>query len=62
MYKRNFVQLIHFLEADLAIPTNNLLLALRHTEHTPNLLPMILWQYGFVTISELDQIFDWLIS
>jgi Protein of unknown function (DUF2949) len=62
MYKRNFVQLIRFLEADLAIPTKNLLLALRHTEQTPNLLPMILWQYGFVTISELDQIFDWLTS
>ncbi len=62
MYKRNFVQFIRFLEADLAIPTDNLLLALRHSEQTPNLLPMILWQYGLVTISELDQIFDWLTS
>jgi Protein of unknown function (DUF2949) len=62
MYKRNFVQFIRFLEADLAIPTDNLLLALRHSEQTPSILPMILWQYGLVTINELDQIFDWLIS
>jgi Protein of unknown function (DUF2949) len=60
MYKRSFVQFIRFLEEDLAIPTANLLLALRHSEQNPNLLPMILWQYGLVTISELDQIFDWL--
>jgi len=23
-------------------------------------LPMLLWQYGLVTIEQLDRIFDWL--
>jgi hypothetical protein len=23
-------------------------------------LPMILWQYGLVTLEQLDRIFDWL--
>jgi Protein of unknown function (DUF2949) len=51
---------IQFLQEELAIPTDDLQLALRHTEQTPSLLPMTLWQYGLVTLSQLDQIFDWL--
>jgi hypothetical protein len=35
-------------------------LAVRHQPDTPNLLPMILWQYGLVTLEQLDRIFDWL--
>jgi len=34
--------------------------ALRHPEQTPSLLPIILWQYGLVTLEQLDRIFDWL--
>jgi hypothetical protein len=26
----------------------------------PNLLPMVLYQYGLVTTQDLGQIFDWL--
>lgn len=59
---KNFTQLIHFLEADLEIPTDNLLLALRHPEINPNTLPMILWQYGLVQTYQLDRIFDWLLE
>lgn len=57
---KSFTQLIRFLEVDLAIPTDNLLLALKHPEVNPSTLPMILWQYGLVQINQLDQIFDWL--
>jgi hypothetical protein len=32
----------------------------RHQPAGLNLLPMILWQYGLVTLKQLDQIFDWL--
>jgi hypothetical protein len=35
-------------------------MALRQGDRTPHLLPMVLWQYGLVTLEQLDQIFDWL--
>jgi len=50
---------IRFLQDDLAIPVAAITLAWQHSE-SPNLLPMVLWQYGLVTLSQLDQIFDWL--
>ncbi len=42
------------------IPRDDIKLALKHTEQTPSLLPMILWQYGLVSLTQLDRIFDWL--
>lgn len=52
-------RLIRFLQEDLAIPTESIAIALRCREPL-SLLPMILWQYGLVTIEQLDKIFDWL--
>jgi Protein of unknown function (DUF2949) len=60
MEGNQLAQFIHFLQEELAIPTADLQLALRHPERTPSLLAMILWQYGLVTLSQLNQIFDWL--
>jgi hypothetical protein len=54
-----FPRFLRFLRQELAIPKADLRLALRHPEHTPDTLPMILWQYGLVTLSQLNQIFDW---
>lgn len=59
--KSTYLQkLISFLRDELAIPSASIELAVRHHPDTPNLLPMILWQYGLVTLEQLDQIFDWL--
>jgi hypothetical protein len=55
-------QLIEFLEQDLAIPADAIALGVRQSAMSPNLLPIILWQYGIVTTSQLDQIFAWLES
>lgn len=60
METTRMIELVSFLQKDLAIPASDLQLALRHPEQTPSSLPMILWQYGLVTLSQLDQIFDWL--
>ncbi len=57
---RGHSQLIRFLQEDLAISTASLAIALRHLEHDPGPLPMVLWQYGLVTLEQLDQIYDWL--
>ena len=48
-------QLIRFLEEDLSISTSSIAIALRHLENDPGPLPMILWQYGLVTIEQLEQ-------
>ena len=53
-------KIIYFLNDELAIPSASIDLAVRHHPDTPNLIPMILWQYGLVTLEQLDKIFDWL--
>lgn len=58
-------KLVHFLQTELAIPAEAIAIALRqtepgHTEPTPNLLPMVLWQYGLITLEQLDRIFEWM--
>lgn len=51
---------IRFLQEDLAVSASGIKIALRHRENDPGPLPMILWQYGLVTIEQLDKIYDWL--
>ena len=53
-------KLIRFLQEELAIPDASIALAQKQGERDPNLLPMILWQYGLVTLEQLDRVFDWL--
>lgn len=60
MESKKQVKFINFLLQELAIPAAAISLALRHVEQTPSLLPMVLWQYGLVTLTQLNQIFDWL--
>ena len=59
MQSQKTTRLIGFLQSELAIPADWIALAQRQGEE-PNLLPMVLWQYGLVTLSQLDQVFDWL--
>lgn len=53
-------QLINFLRGELAIPASDIAIALRRGDQEPTHLPMILWQYGIISLKQLDQIFDWL--
>jgi Protein of unknown function (DUF2949) len=53
---------IHFLQEELSLSTASISLALRHREQNPGPLPMILWQYGLVTLEQLDRIYNWLES
>lgn len=52
--------LIQFLRDELSISDAALDLAKRQHDVTTEQLPIILWQYGLVTIEELDRIFDWM--
>ncbi|HEY9618959.1 MAG TPA: DUF2949 domain-containing protein [Crinalium sp.] len=53
-------QFIKFLREELAIPAAAIAVALRHHDEAPSLLPMVLWQYGLITLEQLDRIFDWM--
>lgn len=53
---------IRFLRDELALSTDSIAIAERHYKRNPGHLPMILWQYGLVTLDQLDRIFDWLES
>jgi hypothetical protein len=50
--------LIQFLQQDLGVSVAQIELAQRHIQDTPDQLPMILWQYGLISLGQLDQIFD----
>lgn len=60
MVPSTYSRFINFLQEDLAISTASLSMALRQREQDPGPLPMILWQYGLITLEQLDQIYDWL--
>ncbi len=51
--------LVDFLQDELKIGEIPAI-ALRRCEQNPSLLPMILWQYGLISLQQLDLIFDWL--
>lgn len=53
------VRLISFLKEELEISAPEIALAQRRGE-AANLLPMILWQYGLLTLEQLDIVFNWL--
>ena len=53
----NFVQFLH---DDLAMSKDALAIVQKTVERNVEPVPMILWQYGLVTLEELDRIYDWL--
>jgi hypothetical protein len=53
-------RLLNFLQDELAMPADCIAIARRSAEQERGPLPMILWQYGLITIQELDRIYDWL--
>jgi Protein of unknown function (DUF2949) len=53
-------QLIDYLQGEMAISNSAIAVALRQGEQDASQLPMVLWQYGLVTLEQLNLIFDWL--
>jgi hypothetical protein len=53
-------RLIQFLQEELAVSPNSLAIAERSARQERGPLPMVLWQYGLITLEELDRIYDWL--
>ncbi|HEY9613708.1 DUF2949 domain-containing protein [Allocoleopsis sp.] len=53
------IQLIHFLQDKLTISASSISVALRMRQRASEPLPIILWQYGLVSLQQLERIFDW---
>lgn len=52
--------LVNFLTQDLEVPLASLEVGRRNCRELSDPLPMVLWQYGLVSLNQLEQIFDWL--
>ncbi len=52
--------LVCFLRDELALPDDSIELAIRHSQQDLGPLPMVLWRYGLVNLSQLEQLYDWL--
>lgn len=55
-----YAKFIRFLREELALSSESISTVERAVEQNPAPIPMILWQYGLVTLEELDRIYDWL--
>lgn len=53
-------KLMEFLQAEYALSSGAIEIALRCTEQNNGPLPIVLWQYGLVTTQQLAGIYDWL--
>lgn len=53
-------QLIRFLQDELAIAPDAIALAQRVCERTLGPLPMTLWQYGLLSLEQLERTWEWL--
>lgn len=53
-------ELVNFLQNELAISSSAIAVAQRRSQGEDDPLPMLLWQYGLVSLEQLQQIFDWL--
>jgi hypothetical protein len=52
-------QLIDFMRLELGISERAIALA-QKSALEPNILPIVLWQYGILNREQLDRVFDWL--
>ncbi|MEL6788693.1 MAG: DUF2949 domain-containing protein [Cyanobacteria bacterium J06607_15] len=53
-------RLTNYLRSNFNVSQNAITLATKTQAIEPNILPIVLWQYGFLNISQLEQVLDWL--
>jgi Protein of unknown function (DUF2949) len=59
MSNHDIPQVVNFLRQNLKLSDDSIQLALKQSRSDHNTLPIVLWQYGLVTLTELDRIYDW---
>ena len=59
MSKYDIPQVVSFLRQNLHLSDDSVQLALKQSESNYSSLPIVLWQYGLVSLPELDRVYDW---
>jgi hypothetical protein len=62
MAPATYSEFIRFLTEELSISASSIDFALRQRNNACDPLQMVLWQYGLISLEQLDRIFDWLES
>lgn len=62
MSKHDIPQVVNFLHHKLNLSDDSVQLALKQSHSDYSNLPIVLWQYGLVSLPELDQFYDWVES
>ncbi|MCC0179096.1 DUF2949 domain-containing protein [Waterburya agarophytonicola K14] len=57
-----YAKFVTFLKEELSLSSDSLKILDKAVEDRTAPMPMILWQYGLITLEELDRIYDWLHS
>lgn len=60
LYSSAIPQFFQFLRHDLGLSEDSLNLIKKCAQSSEGNLPMLLWQYGLISIGQLNLIFDWL--
>lgn len=60
MMPTTYAKFLRFLQEELAISNDWIAIAQRHCQSNTDPLPMLLWQYGLITLEQLERIYDWL--
>ncbi len=55
-----YTKFLKFLQEELKLSQDSIAMAKRSSEQNPTMIPMVLWQYGLVSLEQLDRIYDWL--
>jgi Protein of unknown function (DUF2949) len=59
MSKHDIPQVVNFLCQNLNLSEDSVQLALKQSQSDYSSLPIVLWQYGLVSLPELDRVYDW---
>lgn len=60
MSPNTYSRFLNFLQQELAVSSASIAIAQKVVQDNSGLIPVALWQYGLVTIDELNRIYDWL--
>ncbi|WP_299490254.1 DUF2949 domain-containing protein [Acaryochloris sp. IP29b_bin.137] len=56
---KHYQKLIEFLTQDLGVPAESINIALKSCQQQQGPLPVVLWQYGLITMEQLNAVFQW---
>jgi hypothetical protein len=60
MPQTTYPHLLQFLQDELFLSKDSIAIAQRSAAQDRGPLPVVLWQYGLITLDELNRIYDWL--